>query len=550
MIFKKEQAWDRKIALVLVVLFITAVSGLLIYDHDLWNPHEHRVGAIVKEMADSGNLVVPTLNGQPFLQKPPLYHVTAVSIFQLFKGEPARTIRITSAFYGLLTLIACARIGFVLGGARIALASSAALASMAGFLQASHFILVDTALVAFVALSWWAFVEYWERERKVHLVLVWVFAAGAFLSKGVIGIALIFPGILAFLLWVRGWRQIFCPWHIAGLIAFAGISAIWLVPLALHDSGESFRYWIFQENLGRFLGSTHGHHAEGPLFYIPGFFVITLPWSPWLLVQAVDRLRRWEKDLTRMEILILCWAGVGLILLSFADNKRELYAYPLLPPAAILLAAFLGNREQLLGSRIWSLSWPILSLLAVPAMMLANFLGYADYPSPWFCFIAGSLVAVLGFLSIRHLLAHPGGLGMPAFWIAPCLLIVQIAILYVPAADAVVSHRPGMLKIAALIDPDDTPVAYRFGETELGSFSFYTGRRVILIENEEDLYDHMSRHPNKILLVRKKRWPFRMKPEDLGRQLIGSIQVGKDRHIFVLRFDRSIKLSSMFEGER
>ena len=104
--------------------------------------------------------------------------------------------------------------------------------------------------------------------------------------------------------------------------------------------------------------------------------------------------------------------------------------------------------------------------------------------------------------------------------------------------------------IAALIDPDDTPVAYRFGETELGSFSFYTGRRVILIENEEDLYDYISRHPNKFFLIRKKRWPFRMKPEDLGRQLIGSVQVGRDRHIFVLRFDGPIKIRSMFEGER
>ena len=111
MTFKKEQARDRNIALSIVVLFIIAVSGLLIYDHYLWNPHEHRVGAIVKEMADSGNLVVPTLNGQPLLQKPPLYHATAVFIYKFFKGEPARTFRITSAFYGLLTLIACATTG-------------------------------------------------------------------------------------------------------------------------------------------------------------------------------------------------------------------------------------------------------------------------------------------------------------------------------------------------------------------------------------------------------------------------------------------------------
>ncbi len=550
MIFNDKQGRERKIAFVIVVLSIIAVSGFLIYDHYLWNPHEHRVGAIVMEMADSGNLVVPTLNGQPFLQKPPLYYVTAVAFLKLFRGEPARTIRMTSAFFGLLALLACARIGFVLGGMRIALASAAALATMAGFLQASHFILVDTALVAFVALAWWAFVEYREREQNVHLILVWVFAAGAFLSKGVIGIALIFPGMLMFLLWVHGWRQIFHPLHIAGLIAFAAVLSIWLVPLALHDDMESFRYWLFDQNFGRFLGSTHTHHAEGPLFYIPGFFLITLPWSPWLLAQTAGRLRHWKKEISPMEILALCWAGVGLVLLSIAANKREIYAYPLLPPAAILLAAYLGRREQLRGSRIWCLGWVLMAALAVPVMMVADLLEYVDSPSPWFILITGSLVAVAGFLLIKRLLDRPGGLGLPAFWAAPCFLIIQIAILYVPAAEAVGSHRSGMLKVASLIDPDETPTAYRFGESEIGSFSFYTGRRVIAIKELQDLSEYLSGNPNQILLVRKKRWPFQKNPEDLGRQVLGSIPVGRSRHIYVLQLEGPIKLRSQLEEDR
>ncbi len=539
---EKKQARDRNIAIAIVMIYILSVSALVIYDHDLWNPHEHRVAAIIKEMADSGNLVVPTLNGQPFLQKPPLYHVTAVFLYNILKGEPARTFRITSAIYGLLTLIVCARIGFLYGGLSVALASAAALVTMAGFLQASHFIIVDTALVAFVALSWWAFVEYLERKRPALLILVWVFAAGAFLSKGVIGIALTFPGMLVLLLWEHEWRQIFHPLHIAGLVAFAAVAALWLVPLALYDGGESFRTWLFDQNIGRFLGSTHAHHAEGPLFYIPGYIVITLPWSPWLLVLCANRLRRWREKMTRIEILSICWAGIGLILLSLSSNKREIYAYPLLLPAALLFAAFLNNRQQLWGGRIWSLAWVFVSLLTVPTALLAHFLGYVAYPSAGYYFIAGSLAAVTGFLAIRRLLARPGGLGIPAFWIAPCLLFVQIAILYVPAAESIVSHRPGMLKIADLLDPDDMAAAYSLGETDLGSLSFYTGHRVNLIENERELSEYMLKYPHKTLLVLKKEWPFRKNPESLGPQLLGSIQVGKDRHFYVVRLDRPIEL--------
>jgi hypothetical protein len=101
-----------------------------------------------------------------------------------------------------------------------------------------------------------------------------------------------------------------------------------------------------------------------------------------------------------------------------------------------------------------------------------------------------------------------------------------------------------MLKVAELIGPDDMPAAYRMGETDLGSFSFYTGRRLILIENEQELRDHLLKHPHKILLVRKKRWPFQENPEDLGQQILGSIKVGKDRHFIVLRLDRPLTLRS------
>jgi hypothetical protein len=90
---KNSPYWDSEIVLSIVLIYIAAVSALIIYDHDLWNPHKHRAGAIVKEMRDSGNLIVPTLNGKPFLQKPLLYNVTALFLIKLFKGQPARTFR-------------------------------------------------------------------------------------------------------------------------------------------------------------------------------------------------------------------------------------------------------------------------------------------------------------------------------------------------------------------------------------------------------------------------------------------------------------------------
>ena len=52
-----------------VVLFLVGLGN-----HGLWGFHEPYVAGIIREMASSGDWVVPTLNGHPYLEKPPLYY--------------------------------------------------------------------------------------------------------------------------------------------------------------------------------------------------------------------------------------------------------------------------------------------------------------------------------------------------------------------------------------------------------------------------------------------------------------------------------------------
>src|SRR6185503_1195136 len=68
----------------LLVLFCAAwiIPGLV--GHDPWKPDEAHTFGVVYEIIRGGSWVVPSLAGEPFLDKPPLFYLTAAATAQLF----------------------------------------------------------------------------------------------------------------------------------------------------------------------------------------------------------------------------------------------------------------------------------------------------------------------------------------------------------------------------------------------------------------------------------------------------------------------------------
>ena len=89
----------------LALITLVAFSG--IFGRDLWTPDEPRVTAICMEMAQSGDLVVPRLGGQPFIQKPPLGFIVGAGLVRVSEGflSPTDAVRLSSVFWGFGVLI-------------------------------------------------------------------------------------------------------------------------------------------------------------------------------------------------------------------------------------------------------------------------------------------------------------------------------------------------------------------------------------------------------------------------------------------------------------
>ena len=50
-----------------MLLFLVNLGG-----YDLWPPDEPRFAQVAREMLDSGDYLVPRMNGKPYTEKPPM----------------------------------------------------------------------------------------------------------------------------------------------------------------------------------------------------------------------------------------------------------------------------------------------------------------------------------------------------------------------------------------------------------------------------------------------------------------------------------------------
>jgi 4-amino-4-deoxy-L-arabinose transferase-like glycosyltransferase len=300
-------------------LAAAAVSFAGIGSHSLWTPDEPRDAAVGKAMWASGDLVVPRLNGRPFLEKPPLAWWAQAAGYKVL-GVSDAAARVTPALFGTLTLLVTFGLGRRLGGTRAGWLAAGALASTAEFSEDMGRAIVDPALVLMVTLAYAGFVvlitprprqtqggeapgkrAVLERRGAGALLLIALAVPLAFLAKGVVGIGLALAPPLLFLLAAtvregasgrRGaaglghcWRDIarmLAPLALVGVPLFAAIVLPWAVALLREGGWAAVRECLVGNTVGRLLSTAAGRaygHRQPFWYYLPAGAAALLPWT-------------------------------------------------------------------------------------------------------------------------------------------------------------------------------------------------------------------------------------------------------------------------------
>jgi 4-amino-4-deoxy-L-arabinose transferase-like glycosyltransferase len=299
------------------------VSFAGIGSHSLWTPDEPRDAAVGKAMWASGDLVVPRLNGRPFLEKPPLAWWAQAAGYQVL-GVSDATARVTPALFGTLTLLVTFALGRRLGGARAGWLAAGALASTAEFGEDMGRAIVDPALVLMVTLAYAGFVvlvtpqpretqggepparrAVLERRGAGATLLIALAVPLAFLAKGLVGIGLALAPPVLFLLLAaagaarreraagregaaglgHGWRdtaRLLAPLALVGVPVFAAIVLPWAVALLREGGWAAVRECLVGNTVGRLLSTAAGRaygHRQPFWYYLPAGAAALLPWT-------------------------------------------------------------------------------------------------------------------------------------------------------------------------------------------------------------------------------------------------------------------------------
>jgi 4-amino-4-deoxy-L-arabinose transferase len=358
------------LAALLFAIVGIAVLGL----RPLVPPDEPRYGIIAAQMAESGEWFSLRMADFRYYEKPPLSYWLMAASIRVF-GESAFAIRLPAALAtGVTALVAgllCAR---MTNRRELGPLAFAVQATMLGPAIIGTVAIIDPLFAMWITLSLasvWVGLTSTGRARSLSLTTAGATAGLAFLTKGLLGLAIPAIAVASFLVWERRWRElIVLPW--LPLIACLLVVAPFAV--AIHRAEPEFwRYFIEVEHWRRFTSPDSNQHREAwwhLLAALPiGGFMWTLVW--W---QAWRGVRDFPGSLVWMRFSV-AWILAPLVVLSLSSGKIATYILPLYAPVAVLVAAgLLSARERGLiqaglGSRIGR--W-ILRVLALCALVLAG----------------------------------------------------------------------------------------------------------------------------------------------------------------------------------
>ena len=333
---KPSRAW------VVLLLFTLALLTFSVLGLDLSGRDSPRVAGIAREMAVTSNYLIPRLNGENFLEYPPLGYWPIALTLSVSQTPTDFLAFIPIIFFGAGTVLITYLLGKRLAGDRIGLMTGFLLSTMPGFITLHRHCRVDPVLLFFITLSLYGFVGVYQTSRKnvPFFVVFYLAMAGAFLAKGIIGAAIPIATAMVFLITRKDFTAIRKLLLSPGILLFFLPIFLWVGSVWWLE-GESIFKEVLRQSLQRFLSSTADHAKPFYYYFIPAFFS-PMPWTLLLLVLLWYRRKPIpsRETLPRGSLLrfALIWSLTVFVGLSLASAKRPLYLGPIFPPFALLAA--------------------------------------------------------------------------------------------------------------------------------------------------------------------------------------------------------------------
>jgi 4-amino-4-deoxy-L-arabinose transferase-like glycosyltransferase len=495
MAFELEHDWQANLAtprahigervktrLLIMLCAIWICLGLT--GHEPWKPDESQAISIVKIMLTGKGLLTPVVVGQPTLENPPLYYLSAAGLAKLLSPvlSTHNAARLATGLWMAITLLMVGMIGRELWGRGTGRQTTLIFISSLGLVITAHLLMPEVSALTGCAMGLYALALAKRRPYRASLLLGGGIGI-TFLSTGLLPASIVVVTALLLPLLFNNWRS---KSYAIVLTLSALIASPWLIgwaALCWHSSPALFTAW-WQVSIHSFNNYNHVY-----FFRTLGWYALpALPLALW----GLWRYRAHVLNGTKFQLLITFFI-VGLVLIGFGADSSEIYALPLLLPLAALAG---GSIETLKRGAAGLLNW--FGLMLFGAMGFLIWLGWiammTGWPAKlnermqilsgtdrlhfhWLAFIA-ALAITLTWLLVVNNSRHSNRAAVTDWAVGITMTWSLLMVLWLPWIDSAKSYRSVMTGMAASMPAEYACVNSRnLGSAQVALLDYYTNIR-------------------------------------------------------------------------
>jgi 4-amino-4-deoxy-L-arabinose transferase-like glycosyltransferase len=480
-------------------LEVCALAAVLIFvvlfwrlgEPTFWDPDEAHYAESSREMLATGDWLAPHYNGQPFFDKPFLFHALQATAMRVV-GADEFGARLVPALAALFLIGITAWFGAAAASTDVAIVAALLLAASPGVFALARYAILDTLFAAFefggVALIAVAALRDRPRLQYPGYVLI----ALAVLTKGPLAIVLCgLAFLLAISVSAETRRRLLALRWVVGLVVVLLLSAPWFLYM-IHRFGQDFiRGYFLDENILLFAAARFGNQPR-PWFYFQVLAAGLLPWTGVVVGRLVDDVRAFRRGepLDALEVLLWAWVASVVGFFTLSTFKLDHYVFPAAPALSLLCArAWVdlrggGLRTRHAASRVGlHLLGPLLLLIGVGGgvFLVARLqLPRAALVVPIVVTLGGALLTAI--VNARG--AHPPR--------APWIVLIAMVVTYVGVVQFVIPALeqrkvvPELAEwVASQASTSDRVGVYRLNRWT-GVFRFYVDRPVEQLASPDD----------------------------------------------------------------
>jgi len=336
----------RTLVFILILVsyfFLMWMNGFVSWTH----PDEVFYTQTAKEMLARKEWLTPYIFDEPQFEKPFLFYVLMAVAIKLFGMVPF-VCRFWPAFFATVGVVVTYWVSWMLyENKRVSFLSGLMLSTSFIYMALSRAILTDMVFSVLVVISI-AFFYYgykYADKKNVGIILFFVVAAIAVLTKGFLGFCFPLGTVLIFLIVKKDLKFLVCRATLGGFLLFLIIAAPWhLYMYKMYGQKFIDHYW-YNVHIRRLFVAEH-KRLDNWYFYFMLLFLGIMPWTFFSFSacgKMIREIRLNEYGRRDQFLFLLSWIAGILLFIQPAKSKLASYIFPAFPAMIMMVGYYMGH---------------------------------------------------------------------------------------------------------------------------------------------------------------------------------------------------------------